>query len=51
MGDVALSKKVSARWLAVKLPEIRMDHEIITSGDRSAITDFETLAGPVPVAE
>ena len=44
-------KAVLRRWLAVKLPEIRMDHEIITSGDRSAITDFETLAGPVPVAE
>ena len=44
-------KAVLRRWLAVKLPEIRMDHEIITSGDRSAITDFETLAGPVPVIE
>jgi len=42
---------VARRWLAAKLPELRMNRERILSGDRSAVRDFETLAGPVPVTE
>ncbi len=42
---------VLTRWLATKMPQIRMHHEVVASGDRSAITDFETLAGPLPVVE
>ena len=42
---------VLRRWLAVKMPELKMDHEIVTSGDRTAITEFEALAGPLPVIE
>ena len=42
---------VARRWLADKMPELRMNKEMILSGDRSVISDFETLAGPVPTAE
>jgi hypothetical protein len=28
-----------------------MNHGMILSGDRMVINEFETLAGPVPVAE
>jgi len=44
-------KTVASRWLAAKLPELRMNKHLICSGDRSIMTDFQTLAGPVPVAE
>jgi hypothetical protein len=44
-------RPVAARWLATKLPEVRMHHEFILSGERSPMTDFEALAGPLPVAE
>ncbi len=44
-------KVVLRRWLATRLPELRMNHEFILSGERSPMTDFETLAGPVPAAE
>ena len=42
---------VARRWLAEKMPELKMNKTLILSGDRSVISDFETLAGPVPVAE
>jgi len=42
---------VAKYWLAEKMPEIRMLREQILSGDLSVVTDFETLAGPVPVTE
>ena len=42
-------KAVVRRWLAVKLPELRMHREFILSGERSPMTDFQTLAGPLPV--
>jgi len=42
---------VARRWLAVKGPEARMHKELICSGDKQIVTEFETLAGPVPVAE
>ena len=44
-------KAVAKRWLADKLPQIRMFAEQICSGDESIVKDFEALAGPVPVAE
>jgi len=44
-------KLVARRWLAAKMPEVKMNHEVICSGDRQIITDFDVLAGPVPVAE
>ena len=46
------SKKIILhRWLATKMPELKMNHEFILSGERSPMTDFETLAGPLPVVE
>ena len=46
------SKKVILhRWLATKMPEVKMNHEFILSGERSPMTDFEVLAGPLPVVE
>jgi len=42
---------VARRWLADKMPELRMNKELILAGDRSVISDFEALAGPVPVTE
>jgi len=44
-------RAVARRWVAVKLPELRMAHEVITSGERSPMTEFEALAGPVPAVE
>ncbi len=46
-----VKKAVAARWLATKLPELRMNHEIILSGEKSPMTDFEILAGPLPVGD
>ena len=44
-------KAVAKRWLADKLPQIRMLKEQVCSGDQSIVSDFQTLAGPVPVSE
>ncbi len=44
-------KAVARRWLSAKLPLVRMHHQVICSGDRQIISDFDVLAGPVPVAE
>lgn len=46
-----VKQAVVRRWLATKLPELRMDHEVILSGERSPMTDFEALAGPLPTIE
>jgi len=42
---------VVRRWLAWRLPEIRMDAEMIKSGDTQIVEEFEILAGPVPIVE
>ncbi|MCK5558238.1 MAG: hypothetical protein KAJ01_07670, partial [Candidatus Hydrogenedentes bacterium] len=42
---------VAKHWLAWKIPECHMLKEQIFSGNAEIINDFETLAGPVPVAE
>jgi len=42
---------VARYWLAWRLPEVRMLHEQICSGDEAVVRDFEILAGPVPVVE
>ena len=44
-------KILARRWLADRLPEIRMLKEQICSGDAAVVREFEILAGPVPVAE
>jgi hypothetical protein len=33
------------------MPQIRMLKEQVCSGDQSIVSDFQTLAGPVPVSE
>ncbi|MDY6913769.1 MAG: acyl-CoA dehydrogenase family protein [Planctomycetota bacterium] len=51
-ATVREEKKIVAKyWLARRMPEIRMLKEQICSGDEAAVTEFEALAGPVPVAE
>jgi alkylation response protein AidB-like acyl-CoA dehydrogenase len=42
---------VAKRWLADKMPQVRMLKEQACSGDQCVINDFDVLAGPVPVAE
>jgi len=44
-------RAVARRWLAWRMPEVRMDAEMITSGDTQIVEEFEILAGPVPVVE
>jgi hypothetical protein len=42
---------VAKRWLAERMPRLRMLKEQVCSGETSALTDFEILAGPLPVAD
>ena len=42
---------LAKRWIAQKSAEAVMQRQVILSGDRQIIDDFEVLAGPVPVAE
>jgi alkylation response protein AidB-like acyl-CoA dehydrogenase len=42
---------VAKRWLAERMPRMRMLKEQVCSGETSALTDFEILAGPLPVAD
>ena len=36
---------VARRWLAAKLPELRMNREMVCSGDEAVMTQFDELAG------
>ena len=42
---------VAKHWMAWRMPEFRMDKEKILSASQFVNSDFETLAGPVPVIE
>ena len=42
---------VARRWVNTRMPELAMLHAMVTSGDRSTMSDFDVLAGSVPVAE
>ena len=42
---------VARRWLAWRMPEVRMLKEQICSGERSIVENFEVLAAPVAAAE
>jgi hypothetical protein len=44
-------KAVARYWLGKKMPELRAMKEIVCSGDRQPISEFEVLAGPVPAHE
>ena len=48
-GDT--KQAIARRWLAWRMPEFHMLKDRISSGDTQILTDFPTLAGPVPVAE
>ncbi len=41
---------VARRWVVTRMPEVAKLHAMVLSGDRSAMTDFDILAAPVPVA-
>jgi alkylation response protein AidB-like acyl-CoA dehydrogenase len=38
-------------WMHWRMPELRMNHDMILSGRQEALTEFEQLAGPLPVVE
>jgi len=40
---------VARRWLFAKLPEVRMNRDLVCSGNQAVMTDFPALAGPVPI--
>ena len=42
---------VARRWMTERLPQIRALKEQACSGESSSLTDFETLAGPLPAAD
>lgn len=42
---------VAKRWIAERIPRVRMLKEQVCSGEISTLTDFEALAGPLPVAD
>ncbi len=47
-GQAAASERklaVARRWLATKLPELRMNREMVCSGDEAVMTQFDELAG------
>jgi hypothetical protein len=52
-GYAAVSERklaVAQRFLATKLPELRMNMDLVCSGDEAVITRFEALAGGVGAA-
>ncbi len=40
---------LARRWINIKLPEMRTYRDLVCSGDRSILTEFEELAGATPV--
>jgi alkylation response protein AidB-like acyl-CoA dehydrogenase len=47
-GQASASERkaaVAERWLAVKVPELRMNRDLVCSGDQAVMTHFEALAG------
>jgi hypothetical protein len=39
------------RWVTTRMPRVRLLRELIETGDRSTMTEFELLAAPVPEEE
>ena len=39
---------IARRWLFAKLPEVRMNKDLVCSGNQAVMSDFLALAGPVP---
>jgi alkylation response protein AidB-like acyl-CoA dehydrogenase len=44
-------KALARYWLAWRMPEVRMNKEIICSGEQAPVSEFEALAGPLPVID
>jgi hypothetical protein len=44
-------KAVARRFITREMLTLRRDIEMISEGDMSVMTDYETLAGPVPVVD
>lgn len=40
---------IARRWVKTRLPRVRMFREMILSGDKSSLEQYDELAGPVPV--
>ncbi len=54
LRDAQYSERKAAcarRWIGTRMPRVSMFLELIKSGDRSTITEFDTLVGPVPTAD
>ena len=47
-GGAERKKLVARRFIDTNLPTVERDILLLCSGDTSALTDFETLAGPPP---
>ena len=43
-------KRVARRFIETSLPVVRRDIERVCSGDKSAVEEYATIAGPVPAA-
>ncbi|MBI4582351.1 MAG: acyl-CoA dehydrogenase family protein, partial [Planctomycetes bacterium] len=43
-------KAVARRFITLGLPMVKRDIELVCSDDRSALDDYQTIAGPVPAA-
>ena len=41
--------RVARRFIESSLPTVRRDIELVCSGDKSVLEEYETLAGPPPV--
>jgi hypothetical protein len=46
----AHKKAVARRFIETRMPALQRDIELVLSGDRSAIDQYEILAGPLPAA-
>ncbi|MGQ9648669.1 MAG: acyl-CoA dehydrogenase family protein [Phycisphaerae bacterium] len=47
--DNERKRHVARRFITTSLPSVRRDIELVCSGDRSALDEYQILAGPVPV--
>jgi alkylation response protein AidB-like acyl-CoA dehydrogenase len=43
--------RVARRFLALEMPKVAMNCGLIATGDRSALAEYELLAGPVPAKD
>ena len=41
-------RRVARRFIESSLPTVRRNIDLVLSGDKSVLEEYETLAGPVP---